>query len=133
MHTLRAAVLYHHLLLGSLCSLWQIMASPKLSCKGRYAEGFHAAIFRFALVILVAAPLFALAEFVEQRLVLEWRRYLTRQLLKGYYSNQAFFRLHQQLGLLDNPDQARRLLCPGGPQAVGLLPCTPRACLVCAF
>ena len=53
--------------------------------------------------------------------MLEWRRFLTRQLLEGYYSNQAFFRLHQQLGLLDNPDQARRLLCPGGPK---LLACS---------
>lgn len=49
----------------------------------------------------------ACADFVEQRLVLEWRRFLTQKLLEGYYSNRAYFRLHQQVGLLDNPDQAR--------------------------
>ena len=64
-------------------------------------------MLKFAAVILVASPLVASADFVEQRLVLEWRRFLTRKLLAGYYSNRAYFRLHQQVGLLDNPDQAR--------------------------
>ena len=76
-----------------------------LLCCG--AGGFYLAVLKFALVILVASPLVASADFVEQRLVLEWRRFLTQKLLKGYYSNRAFFRLHQQVGLLDNPDQAR--------------------------
>ena len=49
----------------------------------------------------------ARADFVESRLVLEWRRYLTARLMAGYYADRAFFRLHQQAGLLDNPDQAR--------------------------
>ena len=68
------------------------------------------AVLKLALVILVASPLVASADFVESRLVLEWRRFLTQKLLKGYYSNRAYFRLHQQVGLLDNPDQARTTL-----------------------
>ena len=71
------------------------------------AGGFYLAVLKFAMVILVASPLVASADFVEQRLILEWRRFLTRELLEGYYSNRAYFRLHQQVGLLDNPDQAR--------------------------
>lgn len=71
------------------------------------AEGFYDAIWRYALVILVAAPLFSASDFVEMRLVLEWRRWLTNMLMAGYFANRTFFKLHHQLGLLDNPDQVK--------------------------
>ena len=35
----------------------------------------------------------------------EWRRWLTSELMNGYFANRTFFKLHHQLGLLDNPDQ----------------------------
>ena len=59
----------------------------------------------FAGIILIAAPLFTVSDFVEDRLVLEWRSWLTRELLTGYYANRSFFKLHQYTGTLDNPDQ----------------------------
>ncbi|EIE26584.1 ATP-binding cassette transporter [Coccomyxa subellipsoidea C-169] len=72
---------------------------------GKDKGGFYGAIWKYALVILVAAPLFAATDFVEMRLVLEWRRWLTGTLMSGYFANRTFFKLHHQLGLLDNPDQ----------------------------
>ena len=70
------------------------------------ADGFQKSILGFLLVIVVAAPLFAATDFVESRLTLEWRRWLSRELMKGYYSNRAFFKLHQLPSAeLDNPDQ----------------------------
>ncbi|KAK9916830.1 hypothetical protein WJX75_007512 [Coccomyxa subellipsoidea] len=72
---------------------------------GKDKGGFYGAIWKYALVILVAAPLFAATDFVEMRLVLEWRRWLTSTLMSGYFANRTFFKLHHQLGLLDNPDQ----------------------------
>ena len=40
------------------------------------AGGFYGAIWKYAFIILIAAPLFAATDFVELRLVLEWRRYI---------------------------------------------------------
>ena len=54
--------------------------------------------------------MFAATDFVEMRLVLEWRRWLTQHLLAGYFANRTFYQLHHQLGLLDNPDQVKNLV-----------------------
>ncbi|CAK0734001.1 hypothetical protein CVIRNUC_000368 [Coccomyxa viridis] len=72
---------------------------------GKDQGGFYGAIWKYAFIILIAAPLFAATDFVELRLVLEWRRWLTNTLMSGYFANRTFFKLHHQLGLLDNPDQ----------------------------
>ena len=60
----------------------------------------------FCGVIAFAVPLFATAEYMETRLVLEWRRWLTRELLLSYFADQAYFRLTLQMDSVDNPDQA---------------------------
>lgn len=67
--------------------------------------GFSKAVKRFVLIIMVASPLFAAADWVEQRLTLEWRNWLTSYLLRVYFADRAFFKLKQQAGGLDNPDQ----------------------------
>ena len=43
--------------------------------------------------------------FSQARLKLEWRRYLTSQLLTAYFSHRAFFKLKLQACGIDNPDQ----------------------------
>lgn len=68
--------------------------------------GFYKSIWSYIAIILFAAPLFAATDFFEARLSLEWRRWLCRELMNGYYANQAHFRLHQLTEAeLDNPDQ----------------------------
>ena len=59
------------------------------------------------MIIVLACPLFASADWVEQRLTLEWRNWLTSYLLRAYFADRAFFKLKQQCGSLDNPDQVR--------------------------
>ncbi|KAA6422215.1 MAG: ABC transporter [Trebouxia sp. A1-2] len=71
----------------------------------RDEEGFMKAVKRFVLIIVMACPLFATADWVEQRLTLEWRNWLTSYLLRAYFADRAFFKLKQQAGSLDNPDQ----------------------------
>lgn len=44
----------------------------------------------------------------QARLKLEWRRFLTQQLLSAYFSRRAFFNLKLQAVGIDNPDQVRR-------------------------
>ena len=67
--------------------------------------GFTKAVQKFVVIIIVACPLFATADWVEQRLTLEWRNWLTSYLLKAYFADRSFFKLKQQAGSLDNPDQ----------------------------
>lgn len=38
-------------------------------------------------------------------------RFLTDTLMSGYFANRTFFKLHHQLGLLDNPDQVNCRVC----------------------
>jgi putative ATP-binding cassette transporter len=67
--------------------------------------GFYKALWGFASLIMVAAPLFAVTDFVEDRLKVEWRGWLTKKMLNSYYSNRSFYKLHQCNSSLDNPDQ----------------------------
>ena len=60
----------------------------------------------FAAIILIAAPLFAATDFVGDRLKLEWRSWLTQNILSAYYANRSFYKLHGSGEILDNPDQA---------------------------
>ncbi|KAL3153965.1 hypothetical protein ABBQ32_013522 [Trebouxia sp. C0010 RCD-2024] len=67
--------------------------------------GFTKAVQKFVVIIIMACPLFAIADWVEQRLTLEWRNWLTGYLLRAYFADRSFFKLKQQAGNLDNPDQ----------------------------
>lgn len=42
----------------------------------------------FVLIIAVAAPLFALLVFAEDRLALAWRIFLVNKLVRGYFTNR---------------------------------------------
>ncbi len=90
---------------------------------------------QFVWIIAAAAPLFAASQYVEGRVIIEWRRWLAEQLLGAYFSDHAYYRLklgafggagagrpsggEGQLGggggesgggggVLDNPDQVGR-------------------------
>jgi putative ATP-binding cassette transporter len=72
------------------------------------AEEFRAAVMEFVVIIALAAPCTALTGYIEQRLMLAWRTYLTETLVAAYFSDRAFFNIKQagegQTGV-DNPDQ----------------------------
>ncbi|CAI5532786.1 unnamed protein product, partial [Closterium sp. Naga37s-1] len=65
---------------------------------------FYHAVFKFIIIIVVAAPFFALFDYVQELLSLEWRLWLTNLLLSRYFANHAFLDL-KMAGKLDNPDQ----------------------------
>jgi ABC-type uncharacterized transport system fused permease/ATPase subunit len=66
---------------------------------------FYAAVWSFVGVILLAAPLFALNEYVDSRIAVEWRAWLARRLIAAYFRDQAYFRLKADPQAVDNPDQ----------------------------
>ena len=65
---------------------------------------FYDAINRYIVIIVIAAPLFAIYHYVQNLVELEWRLWLTRLLVKKYFSNHAYFALKAE-GTMDNPDQ----------------------------
>jgi ABC-type uncharacterized transport system fused permease/ATPase subunit len=63
-------------------------------------------VWSFVGVIVVAAPLFALNDYADARLAVEWRAWLAGRLVAEYFEDAAFFRLKLDPEGLDNPDQA---------------------------
>ncbi|MCK6557218.1 ATP-binding cassette domain-containing protein [Candidatus Binatia bacterium] len=63
-----------------------------------YWTGVYVVVFAASTMVAV------LYRFVEERLGLLWREWLTRQLVRTYVGNRTYFRLREQ-GTIDNPDQ----------------------------
>lgn len=76
--------------------------STALSKKDK--DGFYVAIWKFIGIISVATPLFAFYDYAQGLMALEWRIWLTEQLLSKYFANRSYFDLKMN-GDLDNPDQ----------------------------
>lgn len=57
-----------------------------------FSGDFYKGVSSFVVIIVFAAPLMAIQYYTEQRLTLEWRRWLTNRLLMAYFSDQTFFR-----------------------------------------
>ncbi|CAN0130773.1 unnamed protein product [Ectocarpus sp. 6 AP-2014] len=56
-------------------------------------DGFYRGTRRYVLILLAAAPLFALSKFVQGKLGLDWRRWLTEHLCGLYFQNRSFYAL----------------------------------------
>lgn len=56
-----------------------------------FTGDFYKGVSSFVVIIIFAAPLMAIQYYTEQRLTLEWRRWLTNRLLMAYFSDQTFF------------------------------------------
>lgn len=66
---------------------------------------FYAAVRDFVGIIIIAAPLFALNHYVDSRIAVEWRAWLARRLINGYFASRSYFRLKMDPSGIDNPDQ----------------------------
>eukprot|EP00908_Phaeocystis_cordata_P005314 Transcript_15792.p2 GENE.Transcript_15792~~Transcript_15792.p2 ORF type:complete len:244 (-),score=98.18 Transcript_15792:468-1130(-) len=58
----------------------------------------------FALGLAVATPLTVLYKFQRQRLALNWREWMTTELARQYYTDQAYYKIEIDRDI-DNPDQ----------------------------
>lgn len=65
---------------------------------------FYASVWHFVGIISVAAPLFALSEWVQMRLTLAWRLHMTDLIVRAFFSDAAYYRVIHMSGI-DNPDQ----------------------------
>jgi len=67
-------------------------------------EEFRRLLLLYVATIACAIPLFIYREFLQQRLVLRWRRWMTKTHLQRYFNDRCFYKI-QAGGLVDNPDQ----------------------------
>lgn len=72
--------------------------------EGRDSSGFVRLAWIYAGVFVVSTVVAVLFRFVEERLGLLWREWLTRRLLDAFLEKRVYFRL-LQMRLVANPDQ----------------------------
>lgn len=65
---------------------------------------FYSGVRRFFQLLMAGAPLFALSRFVQGKLGLDWRRWLSEHLCQLYFSNRAFYAL--KIGYLPSEEHA---------------------------
>jgi len=65
---------------------------------------FWHSIWIFCALLVVAVPIYSYYYYVRDKLAIGWRRWLTHQVLTGYFTAHAFYRLSKTSDI-DNPDQ----------------------------
>lgn len=80
---------------------------------------FYWKLLHYIGAFIITTPIIVYYSYMEQRLGLLWRRWLSHRFLARYFSERAYYKLNI-LGDIDNPDQriegmcapsARRALC----------------------
>lgn len=66
---------------------------------------FWETVLVFIAVLVAYAPLMAGYDYLQKRLGLEWRRWLTGRFVGDYFSDRAFYDIQQFQPDIDNPDQ----------------------------
>lgn len=72
------------------------------------ADEFQIQLIKYLCGFAVGIPVFVFRSYYQGKLSLEWRQWMTQQLLKEYLSNRNFFRLvsgSTEETTVDNPDQ----------------------------
>lgn len=101
---------------------WRVGCTPGAPCKAQIRQRMLNAglaallglqlrtIFatQFAPADQCADAVYQMHQMLQARLKLEWRRFLTQQMLQAYFSRRAFFKLKLQAAGIDNPDQVSR-------------------------
>ncbi len=75
------------------------------SLSAKDVDRFWTTIKIFLAVLVVYVPLFAGFSYVQNKLGIYWRRWLTHHFLDRYFSNRAFYELGNFNTEIDNPDQ----------------------------
>ncbi|MEO1070441.1 MAG: SbmA/BacA-like family transporter, partial [Cyanobacteria bacterium J06638_6] len=66
---------------------------------------FWETVLVFIGVLVAYAPLLAGYDYLQKRLGLEWRRWLTGRFVGDYFGDRAFYNIQQFQPNIDNPDQ----------------------------
>ncbi|CAL5224458.1 g7149 [Coccomyxa viridis] len=77
------------------------------------AERFTQMLFKWLGGIALGVPVFVYRDYLQSRLSLEWRDYMTRKLTEDYFRNTTFYQI-QSGAMIDNPDQRVDLISFSG-------------------
>ena len=67
-------------------------------------QDYYRKLIYFLLGFALITPVNALYRYVEERFALYWRRWLSHEILRDYFSGRAYYKVSYQEGI-DNPDQ----------------------------
>lgn len=67
-------------------------------------KAFYETIALSLGIIAIAVPLNAFSDYVQRKLALYWRRWLTERFISQYFDNRAYYRINSD-PTIDNPDQ----------------------------
>ena len=68
-------------------------------------ERFTRTIYLFLGILIIYVPLYASFGYIQDKLGVYWRRWLTHNFLNRYFRNRAFYELSNFNSDIDNPDQ----------------------------
>ena len=68
-------------------------------------EKFWESVKIFLIILVIYVPLFAAFSYIQNKLGLFWRRWLTNHYLNKYFNNRSFYNLVNSRAEIDNPDQ----------------------------
>jgi putative ATP-binding cassette transporter len=68
------------------------------------AERFWSSIWRYAIILSAAIPIYSFYYYLRDTIGLRWRKWLTDYFLTRYFSHRAYYQLDAASGI-DNPDQ----------------------------
>ena len=68
-------------------------------------DRFWQTVLYFIGILVLYAPLFAGYSYLQKRLGVEWRKWLTDRFINRYFANRAFYHLNSSNKEIDNPDQ----------------------------
>ncbi len=74
------------------------------SLVSRNLNRFWQALLLFLMIVLITVPVLALKSYVQAKLALYWRRWLTDRFLNQYFADQTFYHISNHPEI-DNPDQ----------------------------
>lgn len=69
-----------------------------------YREGWVRGLQKYGAICLLSVPIGTLYRYVQERLSLSWREWMTQHLLRRYFLNRAYYRF-RIFDSIDNPDQ----------------------------
>lgn len=69
------------------------------------ADKFWQSVKIFLIILVVYVPLFAGFSYIQNKLGIYWRRWLTNHFLNKYFNNRSFYNLVNSRADIDNPDQ----------------------------
>eukprot|EP00877_Chromochloris_zofingiensis_P002340 jgi/Chrzof1/12106/Cz06g21170.t1 len=68
------------------------------------ADRFTMQLMKYLAGFCVGIPVFVFKGYYQSRLSLQWREWMTRELMQQYFADRSFYQL-QAAALIDNPDQ----------------------------